>query len=300
MNNFLLDLWYDLRAKRLWPVAVVLLAALVAVPVVLSKSAETPEPAEETPVAAQSADKNPEGPAGLAQVKLEERAEGSGSSLSSFDEPRNPFAPPGRARAAAQGDAAVAAAPSTSTSAGPGSAAGSASVSGSDVTGGGSAGVDMSPGSGISIPPSIGKPPSGDVGGDSHETGYAYVVDVTLTAKGRTRKFKGLTRHDVLPNETSPLLISMGVTEAGGNAVFLVDSSLEAAGEGRCKPSAKECARVFIGPGSEHVFTQANGDTYTVLVDEIRKVKVTAGAARASAAKAGNKLAKSNSDSDRR
>ena len=44
MTNFLLDIWSDLREKRLWPVAVALLVALVAVPVVLSKPAEEAEP----------------------------------------------------------------------------------------------------------------------------------------------------------------------------------------------------------------------------------------------------------------
>ena len=39
MKIFLLDLWHDLKEKRLWPVAVVLLAALVAVPVLLAKPA---------------------------------------------------------------------------------------------------------------------------------------------------------------------------------------------------------------------------------------------------------------------
>jgi hypothetical protein len=45
MKIFLLDLWQDLQAKRLWPVAAVLVLALVAVPVVLSKSSEAPPPA---------------------------------------------------------------------------------------------------------------------------------------------------------------------------------------------------------------------------------------------------------------
>ena len=39
MKVFLLDLWHDLKEKRLWPVAVVLLVALVAVPVLLAKPA---------------------------------------------------------------------------------------------------------------------------------------------------------------------------------------------------------------------------------------------------------------------
>ncbi len=42
MKIFLLDLWHDLRQKRLAPVAVVLLLALVAVPVLLAKPAEEP------------------------------------------------------------------------------------------------------------------------------------------------------------------------------------------------------------------------------------------------------------------
>jgi hypothetical protein len=44
MKMLLLDLWNDLRAKRLWPVAALLLAALVATPVVLSTDAEEPAP----------------------------------------------------------------------------------------------------------------------------------------------------------------------------------------------------------------------------------------------------------------
>ena len=42
MKIFLLDLWHDLKEKRLWPVAVVLLAALVAVPVLLAKPSSAP------------------------------------------------------------------------------------------------------------------------------------------------------------------------------------------------------------------------------------------------------------------
>jgi hypothetical protein len=90
------------------------------------------------------------------------------------------------------------------------------------------------------------------------------------------------------------------VTVDGGNAVFLVDSSLKAAGEGSCKPSAKECALVYIGPGSEHVFTQEDGDSYTVRVDEIRKVEVKPGAASAKAGKAEGARAHASVGSPRR
>jgi hypothetical protein len=80
----------------------------------------------------------------------------------------------------------------------------------------------------------------------------------------------------------------MGVTAKGADAVFLVDSTLEAAGEGRCKPSEAECAFAYIGAGSEYVFTEEDGDTYTIKIDEIRKVKVdtSASSAKSKSAKA--------------
>ena len=63
--------------------------------------------------AAEAKAPEPEGPAELAEVKLEDLGQGSGSSLSSFDDPSNPFAPPpkvlNRIRDEADGDGAPAA-----------------------------------------------------------------------------------------------------------------------------------------------------------------------------------------------
>jgi len=44
MTSFFVDIWADLREKRLWPAAVGLLAAIVAVPVVLFKPASDAAP----------------------------------------------------------------------------------------------------------------------------------------------------------------------------------------------------------------------------------------------------------------
>ena len=94
MKSFFSNLWADLREKRLWPVAVLLLAALVAVPVVLKKSPEAPPPAP--PVAAgQSSAPEPKQLKGLAAVTLEDAGIGDGSSLDTFV-PANPFRPPER------------------------------------------------------------------------------------------------------------------------------------------------------------------------------------------------------------
>jgi hypothetical protein len=289
MKVFLLDLWQDLREKRLWPVALVLLLGLAAVPVILAKPAEDPgpPPTVKTAPPAKEEEKNTE----LAQVSLEEGGEGAGSTLGVFD-PSNPFRPPEKVVKRAEDEKNGAPKPAADDQTAPSS--GSSASGGSD---GGSGGSD-----GGAAPPSNGggTTPPDNGGGEPTTTVYKYVVDVTFTANGRTRRIKGMEKLDMLPNQSAPLLIAMGVTADGGNAVFMVDSTLKAAGEGSCKPSGKECAFAYIGPGSEHVFTQEDGDSYTVRVDEIRKVKVQPGAVGAKAGKAEGARANASVGSPRR
>jgi hypothetical protein len=268
MKIFLLDLWQDLKEKRLWPVAVVLLAALVAVPVLLAKPSSAPSAPAPT---ATAAGPKPDVLKQLAKVKLGEDEPGDGSTLGVFD-PGDPFKPP-KGAIKKQDDG-------SSTDAGPSTG----NTSGSPDGGGGL----------ILIPPGGGAPggvPGGTPGGTpdtgggttTTTTSYKYVVDLTFTANGRTRRIKGMEKLDMLPSQSSPLLIFMGVTPKGSNAVFLVDSTLEAAGEGKCTPSEAECAFAYIGAGSEYIFTEDDGDSYTVRIDEIRKVNVDSGANSAKA-----------------
>jgi hypothetical protein len=277
MNVFLLDLWHDLREKRLWPVAVVLVLALIAVPVLIAKPAEEPGPA---PVVAAKADAaKREQLAALAKVKLGEEETGKGSTLGVFD-PANPFSPPKGTMKKKDSD-------------GGGSGSGSGG-GGADKSGGTTASDDKTDDgsttgggtTGGTSPDTGGTGGTPDTGGGTTTTVYKYVVDVNLSVNGRRRHIEGLEKLDMLPSDRSPLLIFMGVTAKGADAVFLVDSSLEAAGEGRCKPSAAECSFAYIGAGSEYVFTEEDGDTYTVEIEEIRKVKVTDNATSAKRAKA--------------
>jgi hypothetical protein len=262
MKIFLLDLWQDLREKRLAPVAVVLLLGLVAVPVLLAKPASDPGPA---PVAAATPKKSDnEELAALMKVKLGDDEVGKGSTLGTFD-PDNPFAvPKGRIKK-----------DELSSASEPGPGDGSP-VPGATPGGGADDGGAPLPDGGVT--PGTGVTPPSSGGGEPTTTVYKYVVDLTFKANGRTRHIKGMEKLDMLPSAASPLLIFMGVTPNGGNAVFLVDSTLEAAGEGRCKPSESECAFAFIGPGSEYMFTDPDGNTYEIRIDEIRKVKVGASA----------------------
>ena len=55
MTTFFLDLWQDLREKRLWPVAAGLAVAIVALPVALVKPASSPSPSSAPPSEPQAA-----------------------------------------------------------------------------------------------------------------------------------------------------------------------------------------------------------------------------------------------------
>jgi hypothetical protein len=267
MKLFLLDLWHDLRAKRLWPVAAVLAVAVVAVPVVLSKPSDAPDPA---PVPTVRKAPDPKDLKALASVKLDETSLERGSSLNTFD-PSNPFRPP---KKVTDKKNSASDAPSTVTGDTTGGSGGSVPDDGLLITppsGGGTTGGGGGTGTGG----------TGD-GGTQTTTQYRYVVDATFWVNGHKRQIKGLERLDMLPNEESPLLLFLGVSANAGNAVFLVDSTLEAAGEGKCKPRARECAFLYLGAGSEHEFANENGDSYTLRIDEIRKVRVDGSTAAAS------------------
>jgi hypothetical protein len=269
MHVFLLDLWQDLREKRLAPVAVVLLLGLVAVPVLLAKPAGSPGPA---PVVEAPKKADRDALAALTKVKLGSEQVGRGSTLGVFD-PDNPFRVP---KSRMKKDEA-----STAGTSGPGASSPSPGGGSGDLPIPGGLGGGGTTGGGVPIPGGTG----GGGGTTTTTTVYKYVVDLTFTANGRTRHIKGMEKLDMLPNDASPLLIFMGVTAKGADAVFLVDSTLEAAGEGRCKPSEADCAFAYIGAGAEYVFTEEDGDTYTIRIDEIRKVKVGASGSSAKGAK---------------
>jgi hypothetical protein len=251
MRDLLQDVWHDLRAKRLWPVAALLALAIIAIPVVLTESSA--DPSESAPPPAANAVPT-DGP----KVQLDTadaESSGVGSALDVFAA-KDPFKPP---RAVT----------SSSSTADSGAAAGATDDSGATPGGGGGTAPDD--GGGIVAP---GQPIAPD--GPTPTVEYEYVADITFWQDDKRRKLRGMRKLDMLPNPAAPVLIFMGASENGGNAVFLVDSTLKTAGEGRCEPSRSNCAFVHVGPGSEHSFTNDLGDSYRLRVDEIRRVELGA------------------------
>ena len=267
MIVFLLDIWHDLRAKRLWPVAVALLLGLIAIPVLLAKPSGEQRGAPAPSPSAYGATE----PKALASVKL--ATDDRDSQLDTFD-PSDPFGAPSTGASGA-GSAEVAAA---DPSASDGAVAGPNPVTSSGETGSsGSVSSDGSSGS-------TGESTGGSTGGGHNTTPrrvqYSYVADVRFTVNGETREIKGLQPLEMLPRTASPVLVFMGVAADEQTAVFLVDDTLreapedEAATDGRCEPTRARCVAVHIKPGARHAFVNADGDRYRVRVDMIRAVEL--------------------------
>jgi len=249
MNDFLQDIWQDLREKRLLPVAALMLLGIVAIPVVLTEGS-----AEPTPVVTQA----PADTDGADAVALDTEAAASSASGSELDvfSSDDPFAPPK--------DVTRAKDTATATAAGADKAG-----SGDGAKGGGTAPGGSGGGSEPLPPAPVPAPETSE---------YEYVADVTFW-NGNRRSTRRLRKLDMLPDQSAPALIFMGVTRDAGDAVFLVDATLSNTGEGSCRPGRQNCVYVAIGAGSEHLFTDPEGRTYRLRVDEIRRVKVKAAAA---------------------
>jgi hypothetical protein len=273
MNKFFLDLWHDLRRKHLLPVALLLVAALIAVPLVLKKSssgaAEPSTPATSSS-SSSSADSKP--------VVVAATDTSTTSKLSAFAS-KSPFKPhlPKVKSAGTTGSSGAA---STGTTGSSGSTSGGGS---SNSNSGGSTGTGNS---------------NGGSNTQTNKGPYAYVVNVKFGKRDSTKTYHNVQKLDVLPNSNNPLLVFMGVNTAGDTAVFLTDTSLKASGEGDCKPSADVCSFLYLkldkSSDTEDLLAQNSDGTgveYTLKLLDIKKVPVSELTKASKATKAAKKRA---------
>lgn len=292
MKAIALGLLDDLRAKRLWPVALVLLIALVAVPFLLlepSREASSAPGVEPTATGTAAAPDGLPGPeealAGDSQALVTLATLRRPSSLSTFDV-KNPFRPLRRLDGSAETDLALARVAGQS---GPGAPSGSDPLggggTGGDVTGGGDTGTGGTGGGdtgGTPSPPAPTQPAPGPAPLPSPapapipEQRLTYGVDLTFDGpESAPRSYRNLPRLSLLPTIQSPVLVFLGVGADANNAVFLVDSTLQAVGgDGTCLPSPEECATLSIEPGEQQTFVDEQGNRYFLAIDQIREVPV--------------------------
>jgi hypothetical protein len=254
----------DLVEKRLWPVAVALVIALIAIPVGLSKSpsehAATGKTGnsplagewsrllgEATPVVSLSGDSStPTYRRRLARLQS-----------------KNPFVQQAIIKATTP------------------AASSSSSTSSTAPSGGVSAPVAP-----VSLPSTTTTSPSTGTGSQPSKTKqFNYTAILRFGLKAKTSK-KTLLLTDPLPNADNPIVAFMGASAGGKTAVFVVFSGAAPRGEGTCKPSAAKCNFLYLKKGDVELFDVGAADgsvtTYELDLDKIGIKTVSSSAARSS------------------
>jgi hypothetical protein len=251
----LLDLWLDLREKRLAPVAVLLLGAIVAVPIVLAKNHATPAPAPTQTATTASA----------APVVVTQPPAGRADSKLQVFSARDPFEPTQTVSPSSgtNGTAGTPTTPAASTPAAP-------TTPGGNSGGGGATGTQPTPSTG-------GK--TGGTTGETKTTLFTYTVDFKFGPGGDQATFTGVKRLQLIPDEKQPKIVFLGVTTTGKTAVFLVDSSIGVdTAEGKCRPSNAKCTFLYLRPDKGHdqaTLTESDGTVYHLRLLTIDRVSVS-------------------------
>jgi hypothetical protein len=260
----------DLVERRLWPVAVVLVVALVALPAVVLGGAAEP-PAATTGVPA------PAGEAGEASAVTLAK---DGDNLRADGGRRDPFTQPAAKKAPAAKSEAGTSNPATggSTASTPDT---SASTGGSTPDLGDIGVVPVGGSTGGSAGGSTG---SGSTGSSSDRDSWH--VDLRFGKDGSLQSKSDVPRLSPLPSQTDPFFVFLGVAADGKTAMFLVSSDAQATGDGTCVPSPENCDRVEMQAGDTEFFDVATPDGKVVqyeldLVRISRKRSATAAVASA-------------------
>jgi hypothetical protein len=261
MRVFLLDLWLDLREKRLTPVAILLLAGIVAVPIVLAKGREAAPAAAPTTTTATTASAAP-------VIQSAPEAGPVSSKLQTFSA-RDPFEPTGGGGSSTGGTDTSGATGTTGTGT---TGTGTTTTGGTGTTGGGTTGTQ--PGTGTTTTPS-----TGNTTGETKTTLFTYTVDLRFGEAGDMQAYKAVNRLELIPDDKNPKVVFLGVTSTAKTAVFLIDNNIGVdTGEGACRPSADNCTFLYLRPDTKHdeaVLTDADGTVYHIRLLALNRVSVS-------------------------
>jgi hypothetical protein len=256
VQKFLGDVIYDLRNRNLLLVVVMLLIGIVAVPVVVSKSGSG-DTASPVGLSAQvGAASTPESESAVVAYhpgirNFKQRLNG----LSAKD----PFKQQFTATEATDAAAATSLDQVTSTS---------SSVPGQSTSSGGASGGSGGGGSGGGG--------GGGGGKTTTETRYTYYVTSVSTGEsgGALAQVSNVSQFQFLPSVDKPVLVYLGTTSGGSQALFLVSKDVTSVGgNGTCFPTADACQLLGLsaGAGADMIYGP-DGKTYHLQVDKIKRV----------------------------
>jgi hypothetical protein len=275
--NHLETLWRPLVQRRLLPVAILLVAALVAIPFVLAKDAAPVAPAAPAPVAggdasliaAAAADDSIVSLVGTGEDRKRRRVLGAR---------KNPFEPAPAPKATAT--PALETTPATEAADTDTGIVTPSSIGSTAPSGGG---ADTT-----SPPPST--PPSTDDPAKDPKLYELYSLTVRFgETSSDVMEKRNLPRLKALPGADDPMLVYLGVAEDEKTAIFLVDSKLEPQGDGTCVPNPASCQTIHLRVGDTEFF-DVMGETGEVVAQyqlDLLKINrsTTASATKAMAAR---------------
>jgi len=243
----------DLREKRLWLAAAVLLAALIAVPLLVSKGPTTAR--SEPPPQARSASTGGVAAAPAVQASTSAGSLGGGGLSGAA---RDPFAQ----RSSGHASVAATAPPSTTGEGAGGTPSATASTpsggtQASGATPAGEAGGGSASGSEASPPtlPPVKRPlaPQGLTPTESYRVAFAIT-----NASGGFGTIDPLERLSPVPSAQQPLLIELGVLNGGQRVLFALLGGATVAGPGLCIPGRVNCELVSLAPGQVETLSRTS------------------------------------------
>jgi hypothetical protein len=243
----------ELLERKLWPIALVLVIALVAVPVLLTKKAPTDIV---TP---------PTGPlpysSGTTLPAISVQTSPGSSNLAGTG--RNPFTPQHVATTST-----ITTTIPTITTPTTGASTGTTSVgSGGSSTGSGSSGATVAPATTPTVSTTPTKPAPTTPPKPAPTTltpTQSYHVSLALTeANGNLNTIDPLERLSILPNKQQPMLIDLGVLQGGKSMLFVVEPGTVVSGAGTCTPGPIDCEILTLKPGQTAGISKETGSGTT-------------------------------------
>ncbi len=229
--NVVLAPFRELVRRRLWPVALLLLAAAVAAPLYLADKEGTSAPVP------------PQGAAGDDRFASTPIVAAAGSEPTErrrvLGAPKDPFTPSG-----VQPKPAKAVKPPKSVTKG---TAGTPAAGGTKGAGKGGGATGGSP-----APKPVSPAPVTPPAPVAPTTPPLEVYSLRVLVDGVEET---LARLAPLPNAENPAVIYLGLLEDGKTAVFLLDAGVTADGDGTCHPRPSDCQRLYLKKGETEFFS---------------------------------------------
>jgi hypothetical protein len=253
--NLITDTWRGLVRRKLWPVALLLVGALVAVPLTLAKTPEVePAPAN---VAAAVADEGMVASYVTSATDEEATEEESGKRRRTLGDSKDPFEPaPLPKKKKAKKKASTSSAPEEETT----------SKEPAPSSGGGASAPTTSAPVATATPTATPKPAPLN----SIRVRFSKVTD----EESETPKSQLVERLEVLPDEENPVLVYRGVEDGGKIAVFELTGTVTVEGDGKCEPTPENCQYLRLRAGETEFVTVTDTGEETDAQYQIDLVKI--------------------------